>query len=1174
MSGRMDFGLMFFASSEDALQGSGYDLVIQSARFADENGFSSVWVPERHFTRFGCLYPNPAVLHAALARETRRVRLQAGSVVLPLHNPLRVAEEWSVVDNLSRGRVGISFASGWNPNDFAFFPDRYSNRHEEMFNGIETVRRLWRGESIPVRSGTGGTIDVRIYPTPVQKDLPVWVTAAGNPATFIRAGEIGAHLLTHLLDQDSARLAEKIALYRNARAKHGFDPAAGRVTIMLHTFVGDDLNQVREIVRNPYCEYLKENALPLLRELAFSRGRTMDSRALSSEDLDAFAGFLFERFFSTRALMGTPESCMPLISELRRGGVDEIACLLDFGPPAETIIKHLSHLHTLAEKARRQQSDTPLTTAVPAAVSAGHTAEDQEPDSLAAIRVRCVEEIEGTVFYQELSKRGIELQGSFRGITRLWRRDGESLAEIRPPAESHNGSNRIDPALLDSCFQALGGALPRNGSNSLYLPAGLRGFRILETLRGPLFSHARLAPSATRAGEMDGTVRILDDAGRLVAHASGLRLRPAVLNFADPSVDRALYRIEWESRTIQSCGSADIKGTWLLCTDRAGIGSRLEQLLSKHSAECVLVAPDTEDDSKSEVERVENLRRRIAQALRASDAAFRGVVHLGMLDVSTVDSATTAEVREGYCRGLGSALVLIQELAKRGSSAPVCFVTRGAQDVGGVTLEPLHQSLWSLARACAVELPEFYPRVMDLDPNSSADESADCIVRELRLNAAEDDIAYRNGERHVGRLAGVRLESSAPLNLRADATYLITGGTGGLGLEVAEWMARSGARNLALVSRTAPSKEVRDALIRIEQAGARAQTFQADVSSESDTQRVLAQIELSLPPLAGIVHAAGELNDALFIHQDWEHFARARGAKVDGAWNLHSFTRKWHLDFFVMFSSGSTWIPAEGQANYVAANAFLDGLAAYRRALGLHGLSIGWGPWARIGHAATSYGSQAHRRLAERGIQPLEPGFALQALERLLSQKLSHVGVLRIDWARLFHENPVVSRSSLLARYANEAARATPEAPVGHFVEQLERTAAAQRFDVLVEHVSERAARVMGLQSYARLEPDRGLFDLGMDSMTALELKTKLQESLGRPIPSTLVFDHPSVTRIAQYLLSEILHLSVPSDSPQQSSVSADKVAAIESMSDEETEAVLIEKLAGLKKRGIAGAGS
>jgi natural product biosynthesis luciferase-like monooxygenase protein len=225
----MKFGLMFFASSEDALFEDKYSLVIESARFADLHGFSSIWTPERHFTKFGSLYPNPAVLNAALARETRQVRLQAGSVVLPIHNPIRIAEEWAIVDNLSTGRVGISFASGWNPNDFAFFPHKYKHRHQEMFSGIEAIRKLWRGESIAVSNGNGDRVDIRIYPTPIQPELPIWITAASNPQTFIKAGEIGANLLTHLLDQDIQELAEKITLYRQALAKHGHNPETGIV---------------------------------------------------------------------------------------------------------------------------------------------------------------------------------------------------------------------------------------------------------------------------------------------------------------------------------------------------------------------------------------------------------------------------------------------------------------------------------------------------------------------------------------------------------------------------------------------------------------------------------------------------------------------------------------------------------------------------------------------------------------------------------------------------------------------------------------------------------------------------------------------------------------------------------------------------------------------------------
>ncbi|MBV9020296.1 MAG: LLM class flavin-dependent oxidoreductase, partial [Ktedonobacteraceae bacterium] len=183
----MQFGLIFFSSNEAPLGADKYRLVIESTRFADAHGFSSVWIPERHFTKDGWLYPNPAVLQAALARETKRIALRAGSVVMPLHNPIRVAEEWAMVDNLSGGRVGISFASGWHPNDFAFFPDNYSRRGEEMYRGIQMVQKLWRGESIQVQGGDGKLIEIRTYPTPVQTELPIWITAAGNPKTFMGA---------------------------------------------------------------------------------------------------------------------------------------------------------------------------------------------------------------------------------------------------------------------------------------------------------------------------------------------------------------------------------------------------------------------------------------------------------------------------------------------------------------------------------------------------------------------------------------------------------------------------------------------------------------------------------------------------------------------------------------------------------------------------------------------------------------------------------------------------------------------------------------------------------------------------------------------------------------------------------------------------------------------------
>ena len=163
----MDFSLFYFASADDGESSDKYRLLIEGAKFADTHAFAAVWTPERHFYAFGGLYPNPSVTSAAIATVTERIQIRAGSVVLPLHDPLRVAEEWAVVDNLSHGRAAISFAAGWQPNDFVLAPQNYANRKEVMLGGIETVRRLWRGEKVRRHDGNGTEIEVSILPRPI-----------------------------------------------------------------------------------------------------------------------------------------------------------------------------------------------------------------------------------------------------------------------------------------------------------------------------------------------------------------------------------------------------------------------------------------------------------------------------------------------------------------------------------------------------------------------------------------------------------------------------------------------------------------------------------------------------------------------------------------------------------------------------------------------------------------------------------------------------------------------------------------------------------------------------------------------------------------------------------------------------------------------------------------------
>ncbi|MGW1892944.1 amino acid adenylation domain-containing protein [Streptomyces sp. NPDC002004] len=347
----VDLSLFYFASDAGERETDKYRLLLEGARWADEHGFAAVWTPERHFGTFGGLYPNPGITAAALAASTSRIGIRTGSLVLPLHNPIRVAEDWAVIDNLSNGRVGLSIASGWQPHDFALAPENFADRKEIMFRDLDTVRRLWRGEAVRTVSGTGDEIEVRTLPRPVQSELPVWITAAGNPETFRRAGAIGANLLTHLLGQSPEDLARAIEVYRAAWTEAGH-VGEGHVTLMLHTFVSDDEDFVRRTVREPFKNYLRES-VDLVRPIARSRGLELED--FDERDLDALLDHAFDRYYGSSGLFGTPEQCATVVDRLRESGVDEIACLVDFGVGTDEVLASFEHLDAL----RRMVSPAP-----------------------------------------------------------------------------------------------------------------------------------------------------------------------------------------------------------------------------------------------------------------------------------------------------------------------------------------------------------------------------------------------------------------------------------------------------------------------------------------------------------------------------------------------------------------------------------------------------------------------------------------------------------------------------------------------------------------------------------------------------------------------------------------------------------------------------------------------
>ncbi len=355
----MEFSL-FYWGNDDGVGRDKYRMLLEGAEFADKHGFCAVWTPERHFHAFGGPYPNPSITGAAVAAVTRNLAVRAGSCVAPLHHPARIAEEWAVIDNLTNGRAGLAVASGWQPHDFILQPQNTPPENKPaMYDAIEKLRALWRGDAVEFPMADGTMHPVVTQPRPVSKEIPLWVTTAGNPQTWIEAGEIGANVLTHLLGQSVDEVGEKIKLYHDALRKSGRNPSDHRVTLMLHSYVAETRAEAEAVAREPMKDYLR-SAAGLIKQFAWAfpafkkpkgveNPMQLDLGTLSEEELEAILDFAFLRYFEDSGLFGTVDDCLDRVEQLKRIGVDEVACLIDYGIERQKV---LDGLRPLAEVLR------------------------------------------------------------------------------------------------------------------------------------------------------------------------------------------------------------------------------------------------------------------------------------------------------------------------------------------------------------------------------------------------------------------------------------------------------------------------------------------------------------------------------------------------------------------------------------------------------------------------------------------------------------------------------------------------------------------------------------------------------------------------------------------------------------------------------------------------------
>ncbi|MBF0465560.1 MAG: SDR family NAD(P)-dependent oxidoreductase, partial [Nitrospirae bacterium] len=549
--------------------------------------------------------------------------------------------------------------------------------------------------------------------------------------------------------------------------------------------------------------------------------------------------------------------------------------------------------------------------------------------------------------------------------------------------------------------------------------------------------------------------------------------------------------------------------TVMILGDSTGTGTELATALNdKHISTITVTSGDTFKKHNGNLytvnyEDADNFKT-LLQNVKSSGVTLKNIVHTWSLGLNLTEEMNLFDINRTISKSCLSALNLLKALVSDGSNnyPALMFVTAGAQAVDNntpVILHPAQAALWGLVRTMASEHPEFHPKLTDLEPGNQS-RWTDILFNELMDVSSESAVAYRNSERYLPRLKESLEPLLEPVSFDASGTYLITGGTGGIGLTLARWMSQQGAGEIILISRSAPNPQM---LTELTAKGYKIRHVVADVSKSEELRALFDNIEQTGARLKGVIHAAGVFDDRLLVDHKWELFEKVFAPKITGAWNLHCLTKNMNLDFFVLFSSVTSIINTTGVANYAAANAFMDSLAHMRRSMGLCALSINWGPWTDTG-MAHAVGDQRSRQWSADGIETISPHDALNVLKHHLNYSGAGLCAAKIDWSKF-------SKKFSKVEVKTETAVA--------ITEKLKSIEPTKRRELLADYVTRVAAAVLGFDDATSIDTVKGFFQMGMDSLTSVELRNRLQADFNIPLSTTFTFKYPNIGAVTGYLM-------------------------------------------------------
>ncbi|MES2203582.1 MAG: SDR family NAD(P)-dependent oxidoreductase [Pseudomonadota bacterium] len=719
---------------------------------------------------------------------------------------------------------------------------------------------------------------------------------------------------------------------------------------------------------------------------------------------------------------------------------------------------------------------------------------------LAILKNKIQYSIDVAEYYQLFSSIGVDYGPAFQVLNQVWRDpvSGDVLGLIDLP-EVVTGAEHYycHPLVLDGCFQLLAAALHiKNNDEKIYYLLSLESLIVTQRPRKKMWCYIRSAHNKEAGLLASFDLYLLDETGTIAAEMLNLKThradRKALLSQA---TNQWYYEILWQSRALALKNNALIDSLnhsnhWLILSDRSGFGEKLATFLQTHHQHCVMVFEEQKD----------------FQQLITKSQEYQHIIYLWGIDHHFNAETTTLTTSIDLTADL---LLLVQALVKANQkqSPRLSVVTRHAQAIATTTQEIEQSALWGFGRVLVLEHPELKPLFIDVDTALMPER----LLEEILLSEREQQVVLRGADRYVARLRHALLaEKKSSTIIHPEASYLITGGLGGLGLQMAHYLVELGARHLLLMSRQgASTPEAQAEIKRLENKGVTVKVIKFDIAQAEKIAELRSQLDNTL---RGVIHTAGVLDDGMIIDQSAQRFASVMAPKIQGTWNLHQVTQHLSLDFFVCFSSMTSVIGAMGQASYAVANAFMDAFCQFRHQQGLAALSISWGPWDSPGMANNQALKNHWNKI---GMSVIAPEQGIDIFGRLLKSHVSHMGVIAMDWTKYPDD-------SSFFEYLKPAAM-TQVSEKNSLADEIKTAQGEQRKKLLIRYIESQICNILGYDAGQSFSVTQGFFELGISSLTSVEFRNNVQHDLDCRLPSTLIFDYPTIKKLVDYLITDVL---------------------------------------------------